>query len=68
MKLNDPVTVEDAAAIIGCTKGRISQLVDEGKLEYEYLHGRALLIEKKSAQAYAKTPQKTGRPRIAAAG
>ena len=62
------LSVKEAAKILGCTDGRVRQLVLSGVLKYERFNGRALAIPLESLQKYAKTPIKTGRPRQHPAG
>lgn len=57
------INVTDAAKIIGCTPAHVRLLLDRKQIEGEKLHSHAWLVVRKSAQKYAKTPQKTGRPR-----
>lgn len=66
MQINfDAVSVTDAAEIIGCTTGRVRQLLIDGSLrgkklsEYE---NAPWLVDRKSAEKMAK-PAATGRPR-----
>ena len=63
MALGNYLTVIEAAAIVGCTRGRIYQLLEGGNLEGVKFHGRAWAVLKKSAEDYAKRPIGAGRPR-----
>jgi excisionase family DNA binding protein len=58
------VTVEAAAELIGCTDGRVRQLLRNGDLPGEKLSERVWLILRKDAEKYAAIPYKTGRPKI----
>jgi len=57
------ITSAEAAEIIGCTIAHVSLLIRHGEIEATKF-GFAWAIEKSSAERFAKTPQKTGRPRI----
>jgi hypothetical protein len=57
------VSVAEAAEIIGCSPGRVRQLLIDGTLTGQKLNERAWAVERKSAEAFAKTPQTVGRPR-----
>lgn len=56
-------SVQDASKIIGCTDGRIWQLINDGTLPAQKFNGRAYLIDLAAVQAYAKSPRLVGRPR-----
>jgi hypothetical protein len=60
------ISVAEAAAIIGCTEGRVRQLIDEKKLVGRKLHQLAWIIERESAEAYAGREITVGRPRVSA--
>jgi hypothetical protein len=64
MKKMGLITVEKAAEIIGCTVGRVRQLLlySKGELEGQKW-GTAWMVQQKSVERYAKKPQKRGRPR-----
>lgn len=58
------ISVETAASIIGCTVGRVRQLLQDGtELKGTKLVKNAWVVDKKSAEKYAKKPQPCGRPR-----
>jgi hypothetical protein len=57
------VSVAEAAEIIGCSGGRVRQLLLEGTLSGQKLNERAWAVERKSAEAFARHPQTVGRPR-----
>jgi hypothetical protein len=62
----DAVSVTDAAIIIGCTTGRVRQLLIEGELRGKKLSDRESspwLVSKVDAEKMAKKPAATGRPR-----
>jgi excisionase family DNA binding protein len=68
--LSDYVTPVTAAAIIGCTKGRVYQMINDGEIPKSKLAEigpRRYLIYKKEAERIKATPAKTGRPRKAMA-
>lgn len=65
MHINEYVSVPEAAEIIGCTDGRVRQMLRQGMLRAKKISERAWLVLRKEAEKYAKTPQKRGRPRIA---
>lgn len=67
MQINfDAVSVTDAASIIGCTTGRVRQLLRE-----EALRGKKLgngenspwVVSRVDAEKLSEKPQHTGRPR-----
>lgn len=62
------LSVKEAADVIGCTVGRVRQLLIAGDLKGEKLNERAWAIPRTVAQKYAEKPAKTGRPRIRAKG
>lgn len=62
----DAVSVTDAAAIIGCTTGRVRQLLIDGSLRGQKLseqENAPWLVSKAAAEKLAKKPASTGRPR-----
>mgnify|MGYP001199890953 CR=1 FL=1 len=64
MQINfDAVSVSAAAEIIGCTTGRVRQLLRDGMLRGEKLGARAWAVSRVDASKLARTPAKTGRPR-----
>lgn len=58
------LSVRDAASILGCTHGRIRQLLLAGILPGEKLNERAWAIRRTAVEKLAKQPQTTGRPRV----
>lgn len=64
----DAVSVVEAAEIIGCTVGRVRQLLLGGELVGEKLNERAWAVSRKSAEKYSKLTPQSGRPRIGRAG
>lgn len=63
----DYVSPQKAAQIIGCTKGRVYQLLREGNdgpfRDLLLVGKRSVLISRREAEKVAKTPSETGRPR-----
>jgi hypothetical protein len=62
----DAVSVTKAAAIIGCTTGRVRQLLLNGELRGKKLDDSEQapwLVSRVDAEKYSKTPTTTGRPR-----
>lgn len=57
------VSVNDAADILGCTTGRVRQLIGEGVIEAEKLNAHAWAVYRKSVDKLSKIPRSTGRPR-----
>lgn len=60
---NKWMTSTEAAELIGCSSAHVRFLANEGHLTGEKVGPRMWLIEKKSAQDFAKKPAKVGRPR-----
>jgi len=56
-------SVEEAAEIIGCTDGRVRQLLRAGELDGKKVSERAWVVVRASAVKYAASQQPTGRPR-----
>ncbi len=59
--------ISEAAEILGCTTGRVRQLLLDGTLTGEKvadLENSPWLIDRKKLAAFAKTRPTTGRPRI----
>lgn len=52
-----------AAEIIGCTTRRVQQLLKDNILKGKRLHAHAWLVDKRSAEKYARIEQSVGRPR-----
>ena len=62
----DAVSVADAAVIIGCTTGRVRQLLLDGEIRGKKLSKKEhapWLVSKLDAEKLAKNPSTTGRPR-----
>lgn len=57
------LTVAEAAKLIGCTHGRVHQLLKSKQIRGTKFSERAWAVNRKSAQNYAKQPQTVGRPR-----
>jgi excisionase family DNA binding protein len=60
---NTFLSVNEAAELIGCTDGRVRQLLIDGQLKGQKLHARAWVVDRDSADKYAKNTSKVGRPR-----
>lgn len=58
------LTPREAADVIGCTVGRIYQLLQEDRLEGVKIHQRAWLIPEPEVRRFASVQQTRGRPRI----
>jgi len=58
------ISVSDAAEILGCTVGRVRQLLIDGTIYGMKLNERAWAVERKSVEKLAKVPQTLGRPRL----
>src|SRR5690606_28426241 len=63
MRRDNLVSVNEAAEVIGCTVGRVRQLLIAGRLEGEKLNERAWRVDRRSAEKYARDMAHTGRPR-----
>ena len=57
------ISVNEAAAIIGCTVGRVRQLLLASELVGAKLNDRAWAVDRKAAEKLARTPSNVGRPR-----
>lgn len=67
----DAVSVTDAAGIIGCTTGRVRQLLIEGGIRGKKLGKKPnapWVVSRVDAEKLAKNPADTGRPRKNLAG
>ena len=64
MTVGEFMSVNDAAVVIGCTAGRIRQLLLAGDMLGEKLNERAWIIPKSEVQRFKKKPRRPGRPRI----
>ena len=60
------LTISQAADALGCTTGRIRQLLrdEHSGLRGEKVNARAWIVEKKSVEKFAKQVPSVGRPRI----
>jgi DNA-directed RNA polymerase specialized sigma24 family protein len=64
MQINfDAVSATTAAEIIGCTTGRVRQLLRDGAIRGKKIGERAWAVSRVDAEKLAETPAKTGRPR-----
>lgn len=61
--LTDYIAPQDAARLIGCTPGRVYQMLRDGDFKDVLPFGRHRLIGRKEAEKIAKNPATTGRPR-----
>jgi excisionase family DNA binding protein len=64
--IDNLLTTEEAAKLIGCTEGRVCQLLREGAIKGKKFNERAWAVDRESAEKYRDAPQHTGRPRISA--
>lgn len=64
MAIDDLVSVDEAAKIIGCTDGRVRQMLIEGRLEGQKLNKRAWGIRRAEAERLRDMEYGTGRPRV----
>lgn len=60
---HDWITVREAAAIIGCSDGRVKQLIQDGSLTGQKFGIRVWQVDRKSAEIYRDYKPSTGRPR-----
>lgn len=58
----DVITPDEAAQLIGCTVGRVHQLLREGEIRGKKW-SRSWLVDRESAEKFAARPQQRGRPR-----
>lgn len=58
------VSVDEAAEIMGCTPGRVRQMLRAGDLEGHKVSERAWIVNRDSADKHAEKPEGSGRPRI----
>jgi len=63
MTIEHYVNVQEAAAIIGCTDGRVRQMLLDGLMTGLKANERAWLIDKAEAERIRDIEHKTGRPR-----
>lgn len=60
----DYLNVKDAAKLIGCTEGRVRQLLIADQIRGEKINSRAWLVEKKDAERVRDIAPRGGMPRI----
>lgn len=60
-RIGDLLTVNDAAAVIGVSKIRVWQYLNEGRIEKHYAFGR-VVVRRSDAERVRDTPRKRGRP------
>ena len=58
------VSVNEAAALIGCTTGHVCLLLQHGKIEGTKLNARAWAVNSDSLAKFLKKPKGVGRPRL----
>lgn len=58
------VSVEEAAEIMGCTGGRVRQMLRAGELDGHKINARAWIVHRESAEKNAEKPEGSGRPRV----
>jgi excisionase family DNA binding protein len=63
MPIDDLMNVDEAAAIIGVTTGRVRQMLRDGEMKGRKANERAWLVAKEEVQRVADEEKKTGRPR-----
>jgi DNA-directed RNA polymerase specialized sigma24 family protein len=54
------ISVNDAATILGCTTGRVRQLLLAGRLEGQKLTERAWAVDRRSVEKYARSDRRPG--------
>jgi excisionase family DNA binding protein len=64
--INNLLTTEEAATLIGCTESRVCQLLRDKTIKGIKFNERAWAVDRDSAIEYRDAPQHTGRPRISA--
>jgi hypothetical protein len=57
------ITIDEAAAIIGCTPDHARYLARNNRLTTQIVGKRMYLVDEQSAVEFANTPQQTGRPK-----
>lgn len=67
LEIVDWISVSRAAEILGCTTGRVRQLLGEHRLKGEKLDGASIwMVSRDSVTKYAAEELPPGRPRIGA--
>ena len=66
MPIENLLSVSEAAERIGCTDGRVRQLLRAGLLLGKKLNGRAWGVFDESVTRFLSRPKTTGRPRVSA--
>lgn len=64
MAVKNLLSVEEAANVIGCTEGRVRQLLRSGELKGVKLNERAWAVYAEAAEKMADNPATVGRPRV----
>ena len=62
--LENFLTVTEAADVIGCTTGRVRQLLLAGSIIGKKFTKRSWAVDRDSARRYAARKKTTGRPRV----
>lgn len=60
---NKWLTIAEASDVIGCSDSYVRFLLRENQISGKKVTDRLWLVDVASAKKFAKTPQKTGRPR-----
>lgn len=60
------VNVNEAADLLGCTVGRVRQMLRDGSLKGLKANAKAWLVPTTEIERMAERPYKTGRPRVSA--
>lgn len=60
------LSVQEAASLVGCTVGRIRQMLRKGDLKGQKLSERAWVVDPQSVRKIAANPHSVGRPRVGA--
>ena len=66
MSVGNFLSVAEAAELIGCSDGRVRQMLRAKELRGQKLHHMAWVVEKRDAERMAKKTYTTGRPRTRA--
>lgn len=66
MAIENFLTVEEAADVIGCTPGYVRRMCREGAICGKKVSARCWLVPVEEASKMRNQPYKTGRPKISA--
>lgn len=61
----DPVSVEEAARIVGVSPRRVRALIKEERLRATRIGRRAYVLDREEAERFARVSRVSGRPRSA---